>query len=68
MATTIEINGQELTRNEIQALIKKARRNTFGNVSEFLVKGLIAKGLVDARTRRLTDEGIAAVETNNRFA
>lgn len=55
-----------MSKNEITALVSKARRNTYGNVSERLIAGLIEKGLVDGETRRLTEDGCIAVETHRR--
>lgn len=52
----------DLSKNEKQALINKFRRNTYGKVSDRLIFGLIEKGLVDSKTRRLTEGGIGAVE------
>jgi hypothetical protein len=55
-----------LSKFEETALVSKSRRNTFGRVSDRLISGLIEKGLVDGRTRRLTEDGISMVEVIRR--
>ena len=54
-----------LSKYEIRALVNKSRRNSFG-MSEKVIASLIEKGLVDAKTKRLTDDGIAHVEIERR--
>ena len=57
-----------LTPVESMALVNKFRKNRFGNVSLSLVGKLIAKGLVDQKSLRLTEDGVAKVEMLQRLS
>lgn len=64
MTTLIET----LTSREITALVLKSRSGKFGNHSDSFFAGLVSKGMIEPKTKRLTNEGRAAVETYRRLS
>jgi len=57
-----------LTLLESTVLVRKFRQNRFGNVTQTTINKLIVKGLVDPKSKRLTEDGIAKVEMIQRLS